>query len=169
MIFYVLTGIFSIALAMFFLMNCSSDRTKSAPVSTVLAPWLCMAGIGMLLLLLAFSYFDMTVTLNGPFTTPLIFATLFGSFFFLMEAREKIGRAIPRLHLTLALTAFFLCTSVGVSNLVFSLLGDVTNGVSISESARPVLLLSVTFSAVARLLCFAESSVPAEQSEETAE
>lgn len=166
---YIATGVFSLVFAMFFLVNCSFDETKSAAVSTKLTPWLYVAGIVMLLLLLIFSYFDMTVTLNGPFTTPWIFATLFGCIFFLMEIRAKIGRGIPRLHLPLALVAFFLSVSIGASNLLFSLFGDAANGVSISEPARPILLLSVAFAAAARLLCFSRETEKTTQNDNPVE
>ena len=161
-VLYIATGIFSIGLAMFFLINCSSDKTKSAATSITLSPWLCLAGIPALLLMLVSSYFDMTVTLNGPFAAPSIFAALFGCLFLLAEARMRAMNVSPRFHLAFTHTTFFLCTSVGVSNLIFSLFGDPANGISLSEPARPLLLLAITFATSARL--FFPSAPPSARS-----
>lgn len=168
-VIYILIGVFSISFAMFFLVNCSQDATKSATASTVLSPWLCLAGILALIFLLASSYFDMTVALNGPFAAPFYFSIIFACLFLLAEARVYAGQPSSRLHPALTYAAFFLSTSVGISNLIFSLLGDAANGISIAEPARALLLLSIPFASAARLLHLGQPTVSAEQKQEFAE
>lgn len=153
-IMYISTGILSMLLAMFFLLNCTPDKTKSAARTNTLAPWFCVAGIVLLFLLLMSSYFDLSVAQNGPFTPVFIFSALSGCHFFLAEMGIRIGRGAPRIQFALTLVAFFLCSSVGISGLLFSQFGDVASAVTLAESARPVLLLAVAFAALARLLCF---------------
>lgn len=168
-VFYILIGVFSISFAMFFLMNCSQDATKSATASATLSPWLCLTGILALIFLLASSYFDMTVALNGPFAAPFYFSVIFSCLFLLAEARVYAGRSPSRLHLALTYAAFFLGTSVGISNLIFSLLGDAANGVTIAEPARALLLLAIPFATVARLLRLGQPTAFDEQPQEFAE
>lgn len=152
MFLYVLTGITAICLAIFFFLSCSPDTTKSAEKTETLRPWFYLVGIFMLLLLLISSYFDMTVTINGPFATPTVFSVLFGCLFFLMEVRAVIGRPLPRLHVSVAAVSFFFCGSVGISGLVFSIWGSAGNAVTVSEPARPMLFLAVGLAAAARLI-----------------
>ncbi len=152
-VFYKLTGILALVLAVFFLVGCSGDKTKSASASAALLPWLPFAGIVMLLLLAASFYFDQSVTINGPMTVPMMIASLFGCFFLLAEVRIRAERRSSSVYTGVTLLAFFLCTTVGVSNLIYSLAGNTAGGISISQPARPILLLAISFAAAARLLC----------------
>ena len=153
LLFYKVTGILALLLATFFLIGCSGDQTKSASASAALLPWLPFSGILMLLLLAGFSYFDQTVTINGPLTVPMIFAALFGCLFLLTEVRIRAAERKTAVQMSLTLIAFFLCTTVGISNLVYCLIGDTARGISISQPARPILLLAISFAAAARLFC----------------
>lgn len=154
LLFYEVTGILALLFAIFFLIGCTGDETKSASASAALLPWLPFSGIVMLLLLACFSYFDQTVTINGPLTVPMIFASLFGCTFLLAEVRIRAERHSSAMHISLTLIAFFLCTTVGVSNLLYSILGNTAGGISIAQPARPILLLAITFASAARLLCY---------------
>ena len=158
LLFYKATGILALLLTIFFLIGCSGDLTKSASTSAAILLWLPFAGILMLLLLAGFAYFDQTVTINGPLTVPTIFAALFGCIFLLTEVRTRAAKHSTAMQTGLTFIAFFLCTTVGISNLVYCLIGDTARGISISQPARPILLLAISFAAAARLFCSTSST-----------
>lgn len=151
-VLYILTGLLAIAFAIFCFATCTPDTSKSAGTLEALRPWFYLVGILAMLLLLISSYFDMTVTINGPFTTPTIFSVLISCVFFLMEARATMGRPLYRLHTIAATVACFFCLSVGASSLLFSLFGNGGSAVTIMEPARPMLFSAVGCSAAARLI-----------------
>lgn len=156
-------GILSIATAAFFFLLCTPDTTKSASLFSKLRPWLYMVPILLSLVLLVSAYFDMTATINGPFSTPFIFTMLAGAMFFLMEMRNEIGRGLPRMHAMAASIAILLSVSTGMSQLAFSLLGDAGNAVTIANPARAVLALAIAPCAIARLLSFCRKNDTADE------
>ena len=107
-----------------------------------------------LVLLLASAYFDMTVTLNGPFAPLYLFSLLSCALFMLFEIRSLIGRAAPRAHLTTGLLALTLSVPCGVGNLLYSILGDPGAGKTIADPARPLPLIAMSLFIAARLVCF---------------
>lgn len=145
-------GILSIICAAFFLLLCSQDSSKSSSFFEKARPWVYMICIALLFLLLCSSYFDMTVTANGPLSIPFIFAILSCCLFFLMEMRTAIGRCIPSLHIGITSVTIFLSVSVGISRLLFALFGNTGNGVTVSDPVYAAILLSVSLCAIARLM-----------------
>ena len=166
MILYIITGLLASAFAIFYFVTCTPDTSKSATTVESLRPWFHLAGIFTLLLLLVSSYFDMTVTINGPFATPTIFSVLCGCVFFLMETRADIGRPLGRLHVAAASLACFFGLAGGASSLAFCLLGDAGSAVTITEPARPMLFLAVGLSAAARLIALLRSDFADVKTEE---
>lgn len=159
-------GVFSIACAAFFLLLCSQDSTKSSSFFEKTRPWAYIICIVLLFLLLCSSYFDMTVTANGPLSIPYIFAVLSCCLFFLMEMRTAIGRCIPSLHLGITSVTIFLSSSVGISRLLFALLGNTGNGVTASNPVYAAILLSVSLCAIARLMSVSiDSKMPQESAD----
>lgn len=149
-----IAGFSAILSALFFFFASMSHHPAWSSTTDSACPWLCIPTMATLILLLASAYFDMTTTINGPFTTLFLFSALFGTVFFLCEMRAYIGRPATRLHFTAALATAFLAVSSSVGNLVFCWF--VTNGAerTASNPLRHLLILAVGLYAIARLSCF---------------
>ena len=152
--FDVLTGIFCIISALFFLSSALSQLPPFKGRFDASRPWLCIAVIAALLLMLSSAYFDMTVNINGPFTTVFLFSLLSCALFLLSEIRHDIGRPLALAHFVSGLAAFFLSASSAIGNLLFCLFGDTGAGKTLSDPTRPILLLCVSLFVLARLLSF---------------
>ena len=150
----VFTGIFCIISALFFLSSVLSQLPRFQGRFDTSRPWLCIAVIAALLLMLSSAYFDMTVNINGPFTTVFLFSLLSCALFLLSEIRHDIGRPLARAHFVSGLAAFFLSASSAIGNLLFCLFGDTGAGKTLSDPTRPILLLCVSLFVLWRLLSF---------------
>lgn len=147
------SGFFCLISAIYFILQIAKLSPKMQQKASVLSPWFCILLIAAQMLLLARSYFDMTVNINGPFTAIYLFSLLSSAVFLLGEMRLEIGIPSPRLHLSAGLTAFFLCCSTAIGNLLLILLGD-TGNPSVSDPTGAVLLLATSLFVLTRLLSF---------------
>ena len=149
-----IAGFSAILSALFFFFSAMSQHPTWSNTTESACPWLCIPSMATLLFLLASAYFDMTTTINGPFTTLFLFSALFGTVFFLCEMRSFMGRPAPRLHFASALATSFLAISSSIGNLIFCWF--VTNGAerTASNPLRHLLILAVGIYAFARLSCF---------------
>ena len=63
------------------------------------------------------TYFDLFTQMNAPHKLGIHFALIACALYFLYEVRLPLGRPLPRVLLYFSATAFFFCTTVGISDL----------------------------------------------------
>ncbi len=162
-------GLFCMASALFFLFAVLNVLPSLRGRLGALSPWGHAVTIITLTLLLATAYFDMTVTINGPFAGLYWFSLLACALFLLAEMRRDIGRALPRAHLGISFVAMFLCMVSGTGNFLFSMLGETGPAITLSDSSRPFVLLAMSLYILARILSFDLVNAAAPQQSGTTE
>ena len=150
----ILTGFLCIVSTLYFLFSALSELPRFQDRPNASRPWVCIVVIAALLLMLSSAYFDMTVNINGPFTTVFLFSLLACALFLLGEMRLDIGRPMTRIHFVSGLAAFFLSASSAIGNLLFCFSGNTGVGKTIADPTRPILLLTLSLFVLARLLSF---------------
>jgi len=159
-------GLLAMISALFFFFSALSYHRAWKKAAAVACPWLCIPTMATLILLLASTYFDMTTTINGPFTPLFLFSALCGCIFFLCEMRGAIGRPAHRLHFVAALTTALLAVSSSIGNLTFCFFVSSGAERAASDPLRHLILLSVGLYAVVRLFHFS-SEFPVKNDEDT--
>ena len=149
-----IAGIFLIASTLYFLFSFLSDIPKFSGSLQSKRPWTCFFPILSFILLLANSYFDMTVTINGPFATLRLFSLLAGAVFLLNEIRADIDCPLPRFHLGASLVAFFLIFSSSVSNFLLCIKKSGALGATVSDPMCHLILITFSLFVLLRLLSF---------------
>ena len=77
--------------------------------------------------LIAFTYFDNYTPMNAPHKTGLHLALVAFLFYILYRLRDAAGIAMPRARALASMAAFFLCFTVGVSDLIAYPIGVFTD------------------------------------------
>jgi len=91
--------------------------------------------------LLSFTYFDPYTQMNAPHKTTNHMALILLMLYTIYELRAVSGRMMPRALYTASLAAFFLCFTVGLSNLFAFTAGIYTD---ITYLAQDLLLLALS-------------------------
>lgn len=150
----IVAGFLSIVASFYFLIKIAATMPKYQAQALRLRPWFNIVLIFALMLILTTSYFDMTININGPFTSVLQFSLLASAVFCLGELRYDVGRPLPRAHLSAALIALFLTASTAVGNLAFCFFGNAGKGHSLSDPISALLLLALAFFLFAETTAF---------------
>ena len=156
----IFAGLFLIAATLFFLFSALSPLPRFRNRVSTMLPYLIVAVLAALLLLLASAYFDMTVNINGPFAPITLFSLLACALFLLCEMRLLIGRPAPRAHLAVSLGALVLSLPCAIGNLLFCFFGDTGAAQTIAEPAFPLTLMAMILYIFTRLLTFCISKSP---------
>ena len=151
---FLLLGAFLLISTLYFIFSLLCDLSHAKPILETTRPWLILFVFAALMLLLATAYFDMTVTINGPFTTLYLFSLLSLAVFFLGEMRNDIHASVPRMHFASGLVALFLNGSSSIGNLLFCMLGNTGTGKTLADPLRPILSLTFSLFVLYRILSF---------------
>lgn len=87
-------------------------------------------GYGVILaaaMILAITYFDRYTPMNAPHKISQHVCMLAAMGAILMEQRELLDRSLPRVRIATLLASFFLCTTVGISNVVAFVFGELSS------------------------------------------
>lgn len=143
-------GIACIISAIYFLVNCFSKAEGNGAKHAYLGFSLPISSV----LLIAISYFDITVSMNAPIKAMFHLSMLSFMIWSLYEIRNLIGKASPRAYFAFGLCTMLLSGIASLPYIIYSLVGGLSSPVYPTYLLYNFISLAIFFYASIRIIVF---------------